>query len=92
MNNILGPTQIPADANFTNTVIVGYPGADKRTVLRQMEALTTLSGRDSWDMKYLGMTNQPYMKANYPHHEGIWGKYFYVVYLFATHQYQMLTS
>ena len=58
MNNILGPTQIPSDANFTNTVIVGYPGADKRTVLRQMEALTTLSGRDSWDMKYLGMTNQ----------------------------------
>ena len=42
-------------------------------VLRQAEAFTTLSGRDSWDMKFLGLTRQPYIKTNYPHHEGIWG-------------------
>lgn len=70
---ILGPTQIPTDIDFTNTVIAGYPGADKRMVLRQAEAFTTLSGRDSWDMKFLGLTRQPYIKTNYPHHEGIWG-------------------
>ena len=59
--------------NFTNTIIVGYPGPDKRTVLRQMEAMTGLSGRDAWDFKFLGMTTQPFIKTNYPHHEGIWG-------------------
>ena len=59
--------------NFTNTIIVGYPGPDKRTVLRQMEAMTGLSGRDAWDFQFLGMTTQPFIKTNYPHHEGIWG-------------------
>ena len=45
----LGPTEIPSDVSFENTIIVGYPGGDKRTILRQMEALTELSGRDAWD-------------------------------------------
>ena len=45
----LGPTEIPSDVTFENTIIVGYPGGDKRTILRQMEALTELSGRDAWD-------------------------------------------
>ena len=45
----LGPTEIPSDVVFENTIIVGYPGGDKRTILRQMEALTELSGRDAWD-------------------------------------------
>ena len=27
----------------------------------------------SLKMKFLGKTNQPFVKANYPHHEGIWG-------------------
>ena len=69
----LGPTEIPTDVTFENTIVVGYPGGDKRTVLRQMEALTELSGRDAWDYEFLGMTLQPYIKTNYPHHEGIWG-------------------
>ena len=74
MSGILGPTEIPTDVEFKNTIIVGYPGADKRTVLRQMEAMTTLSGRDSWDLAFLGLTDQPFIKTNYPHHEGIFGK------------------
>ena len=44
---VLGPEQMPTDVDFTNTIVVGYPGADKRVVLRQMEAMTTLSGRDA---------------------------------------------
>ena len=35
--------------------------------------MTGLSARDEWDFAYLGQTNQPFIKANYPHHEGIWG-------------------
>eukprot|EP00584_Thalassiosira_punctigera_P004155 CAMPEP_0172527824 /NCGR_PEP_ID=MMETSP1067-20121228/2394_1 /TAXON_ID=265564 ORGANISM="Thalassiosira punctigera, Strain Tpunct2005C2" /NCGR_SAMPLE_ID=MMETSP1067 /ASSEMBLY_ACC=CAM_ASM_000444 /LENGTH=217 /DNA_ID=CAMNT_0013311633 /DNA_START=59 /DNA_END=709 /DNA_ORIENTATION=+ len=69
---VYGPDKIP-NVDFGNTIIVGYPGADKRTVLRQMEAMTQLSGRDAWDFLMLGMTRQPFIKTNYPHHEGIWG-------------------
>mmetsp|Transcript_2173 Transcript_2173/g.4737 ORF Transcript_2173/g.4737 Transcript_2173/m.4737 type:complete len:535 (+) Transcript_2173:251-1855(+) len=70
---IYGPDEIPTNVDFQTTIVVGYPGADKRIVLRQMEMMTTMSGRDAWDFKYLGMTNQPYIKTNYPHHEGVWG-------------------
>jgi len=73
MGPTAGPDMIPEDVEYNNTIIVGYPGADKRTVLRQMEAMTGLSGRDAWDFQFLGMTKQPYIKTNYPHHEGIWG-------------------
>ena len=38
-----------------------------------MEALTGLTAKDEWDFEYLGITNEPFIKANYPHHEGIWG-------------------
>lgn len=31
------------------------------------------AARDEWDFEFLGMTNHPFIKANYPHHEGIWG-------------------
>ena len=79
MQAVLGPGEIPTDVDYINTIIVGYPGADKRIVLRQAEALTGLSGRDSWDMKFLGITRQPYIKTNYPHHEGIWGKFCFLV-------------
>ena len=65
--------EITDQKQFTNTIVVGYPGPDKRTVLRQMEAMTGLSGRDAWDFQFLGMTSQPFIKTNYPHHEGIWG-------------------
>ena len=38
-----------------------------------MEALTGLPAKDEWDFKHLGITNEPFIKANYPHHEGTWG-------------------
>jgi len=37
-----------------------------------LEGLTGLSTRDEWDYQYLGFTNQPFIKANYPHHQGTW--------------------
>lgn len=37
----------------------------------QMEALTGWAAKDEWDFEYLGMTNNPFIKANYPHH-GKW--------------------
>mmetsp|Transcript_12781 Transcript_12781/g.27178 ORF Transcript_12781/g.27178 Transcript_12781/m.27178 type:complete len:443 (+) Transcript_12781:230-1558(+) len=39
----------------------------------QMEALTGWAAKDEWDFEFLGYTNNPFIKANYPHHEGIWG-------------------
>jgi len=64
---------IPTDIQFFKTLIAGYPSGDKRLAFVQMEALTGLSARDEWDFKFLGITNQPFVKANYPHHEGVWG-------------------
>ena len=63
----------PSDSSFLKTIIAGYPSGDKRLAFLQLEGLTGLSARDEWDFKFLGMTNQPFIKANYPHHEGIWG-------------------
>ena len=31
------------------------------------------AAKDEWDFKFLGLSNHPFIKANYPHHEGIWG-------------------
>ena len=41
----------------------------------QMEALTGWPARDEWEFDYLGTDsyNHPFIKANYPHHDGIWG-------------------
>lgn len=64
---------VPVDTNFFKTLVAGYPSGDKRLTFVQMEALTGLSARDEWDFMFLGSTNQPFVKANYPHHEGIWG-------------------
>ena len=64
---------VPENITFQKTLIAGFPSGDKRLTFIQMEALTGLSARDEWDFEYLGMTNQPFIKANYPHHEGIWG-------------------
>lgn len=64
---------VPEDLIFHKTIIAGFPSGDKRLTYIQMEALTGLSARDEWDFKFLGMTNQPFIKCNYPHHEGIWG-------------------
>jgi len=44
-------------------------------VFMQMEALAGLPARDEWDFKIYGMTNHPFIKTNYPHHEGIWELY-----------------
>ena len=35
--------------------------------------LTREAAKDEWDFEYLGTSNHPFVKANYPHHEGIWG-------------------
>jgi len=64
---------VPTDTKFFKTLIAGFPSGDKRLTFVQMEALTGLSTRDEWDFEFLGATNQPFVKANYPHHEGIWG-------------------
>jgi len=64
---------VSTDIIFNKTIIAGFPSGDKRLTFIQMEALTGLSARDEWDFQFLGMTNQPFIKANYPHHEGIWG-------------------
>jgi len=64
---------IPTDIDFYKTVIVGYPSGDKRLTFIQLEALAGLAARDEWDFAKIGYTNAPFIKANYPHHEGIWG-------------------
>jgi len=64
---------VSEDLNFTKTLIVGFPSGDKRLAFVQMEALTGYAAKDEWDFEYLGITNEPFIKANYPHHEGIWG-------------------
>ncbi|KAL7488015.1 hypothetical protein ACHAW6_013617 [Cyclotella cf. meneghiniana] len=64
---------VPANMNFYKTLIAGYPSGDKRMIFQQMEALTGWAAKDEWDFEYLGDSNHPFIKANYPHHEGIWG-------------------
>jgi hypothetical protein len=63
----------PTNTTFRKTIIAGYPSGDKRVTFLQLEGLTGLSARDEWEFMFLGSTNQPFIKANYPHHEGIWG-------------------
>eukprot|EP00565_Helicotheca_tamesis_P008478 CAMPEP_0185725286 /NCGR_PEP_ID=MMETSP1171-20130828/1580_1 /TAXON_ID=374046 /ORGANISM="Helicotheca tamensis, Strain CCMP826" /LENGTH=402 /DNA_ID=CAMNT_0028393371 /DNA_START=84 /DNA_END=1292 /DNA_ORIENTATION=+ len=58
---------------FFKTIIAGFPSGDKRLTFVQLEALTGLPAKDEWDFEFLGMSNHPFIKANYPHHEGIWG-------------------
>ena len=61
-------TNLTGDTEFFKTLIAGYPSGDKRLTFVQMEALTELPAKDEWDFAYLGMTNHPFIKANYPHH------------------------
>eukprot|EP00804_Cyclotella_cryptica_P004669 CCRYP_018228-RA/>CCRYP_018228-RA protein AED:0.40 eAED:-0.12 QI:0/0/0/1/1/0.75/4/0/286 len=58
--------EVPTNIDFHKTAIVGFP-------FMQMEALTGWPAKDEWDFVYLGDSNHPFIKANYPHHEGIWG-------------------
>ena len=60
--------EIPESIDFFKTIIAGFPSGDKRLTFVQMEALTGWSAKDEWDFEYLGMTNHPFIKANYPHH------------------------
>ncbi|KAL7546988.1 hypothetical protein ACHAWF_011430, partial [Thalassiosira exigua] len=64
---------VPDDVDFHKTLVTGFPSGDKRIVFVQMEALTGWPSKDEWDFAYLGASNHPFVKANYPHHEGIWG-------------------
>ena len=64
---------VPADLDFHKTIIAGFPSGDKRMIFIQMEALTGWPPKDEWDFEFLGMSNHSFIKANYPHHEGIWG-------------------
>ncbi|GFH45776.1 hypothetical protein CTEN210_02250 [Chaetoceros tenuissimus] len=64
---------VPEEIDFYKTAIVGFPSGDKRMIFVQMEALTNWAAKDEWDFEFLGMSNNPFIKANYPHHEGIWG-------------------
>ncbi|EJK48025.1 hypothetical protein THAOC_33214 [Thalassiosira oceanica] len=64
---------VPETIDFHKTVIAGFPSGDKRMIFIQMEALSGWPAKDEWDFKFLGLSNHPFIKANYPHHEGIWG-------------------
>ena len=63
---------VPTDISFFKTVIAGFPSCDKRMTFTQMEALTGWPARDEWDFIYKGPSNHPFIKSNYPHHEGYW--------------------
>ena len=60
--------EVPEDIDFYKTIIAGFPSGDKRLAFIQMEALTGWAAKDEWDFEFLGMTNNPFIKANYPHH------------------------
>ena len=66
------PSPLSDDTDIHKTLIVGFPSGDKRLAFSQMEALTGLATKDEWDVEYLGLTNDPFIKTNYPHHEGLW--------------------
>ncbi|KAL7545561.1 hypothetical protein ACHAWF_008911 [Thalassiosira exigua] len=64
--------EVPTDITFFKTLIAGFPSCDKRMTFTQMEALTGWPARDEWDFVFYGGTNHPFIKSNYPHHEGYW--------------------
>ncbi len=63
---------VPTNLNFYKTLIAGFPSCDKRMTFTQMEALTGWPARDEWDFVFYGSANHPFIKSNYPHHEGYW--------------------
>ena len=62
----------PDDREYHKTLVAGFPGGEKRLTFALMEALSGLSTRDEWDFEYLGDSNNPFIKANYPHYTGLW--------------------
>ncbi len=67
------PMQYFPSVEWYRTVIVGFPNGDKRMTFLQYEALTGMATRDSWAYETFGMSNHPFIKTNYPHHDGTWG-------------------
>ena len=63
---------IPNNIDFYKTLVAGFPSCDKRMTFIQMEALTGWAAVDEWDLYQEGYSNHPFIKSNYPHHEGIW--------------------
>ena len=63
---------IPDEIDWYKTVVVGFPSGDKRMAFMQMEALTGWAAKDEWAYTYCGMSNHPFIKSNFPHHDGIW--------------------
>ena len=63
---------IPSEIDWYKTLVVGYPSGDKRMTFMQMEALTGWAAKDEWAFTYDGITNHPFIKSNFPHHDGIW--------------------
>jgi len=61
------------NSELFSTAIVAFPGAGKRIVFLQLEALTELTTKDDF---YLEpghqMKKYAFFKTQYPHHEGIW--------------------
>ncbi|KAL7535628.1 hypothetical protein ACHAXR_006621 [Thalassiosira sp. AJA248-18] len=62
--------EVPEEIDFHKTLVTGFPSGDKRMAYLQMEAL---AGFHEWDFAFQGYSNHPFIKGNYPHHEGIWG-------------------
>lgn len=60
-----------AGTDYFKTLVVGFPGGAKRLVYVQMEGLVGLSVNDEW-LADERKKNHPFMKSNYPHHEGDW--------------------
>jgi len=56
---------------YFRTLVTGYPGGSKRVVYAQLEALAGVSSNDEWPIETV-KENLPFMKTNYPHHEGTW--------------------
>jgi len=66
---------VDQDPNFElfSTAIVAFPGAGKRILFLQLEALTELTTRDDfWLETHTNVTRYAFFKTQYPHHEGIW--------------------
>ena len=65
--------EIPEDIEWFRTLVVGFPSGDKRLAFMQLEGLTKWAARDEWAYEAFGMTNNPFIKSNYPHYDGAWG-------------------
>ncbi len=44
-----------------------------KNIVSSLSNHTGWPAKDEWDFEHIGMSNHPFIKANYPHHEGIWG-------------------